>query len=273
MKRAILFLTVFFLAAMCYAQQIVAVFPFEVRDAVVSAGEASMLTVDFSKRLAGTRIFRVVSQTEIDKAFKQEAVFQMSDLSDPNKTARLSKVLNADWIVTGQIYKTGSRIVLLVSIQTYPDFKQTPVSQVYANNINDLFDKIDIVVADIEKAMKGADVVRAPVAPSPRMLQAPPDLSPVSDFDLALEKDGITIKRYKGTSTIVNIPDMIGGRSVTSIGSYAFNGFSSLTDVIIPGSVTFIGDSAFSGCSSLTSITIPNVSVKSNRSAFYIPGE
>ncbi len=46
--------------------------------------------------------------------------------------------------------------------------------------------------------------------------------------------------------------------SVTSIGSYAFYGCSSLADVTIPDSVTDIGWSAFYGCSSLTSITIPD---------------
>ena len=46
--------------------------------------------------------------------------------------------------------------------------------------------------------------------------------------------------------------------SVTSIASYAFDGCSGLTSVVIPNSVTSIGSSAFSGCSRLTSIEIPN---------------
>ncbi len=46
-------------------------------------------------------------------------------------------------------------------------------------------------------------------------------------------------------------------KSVTSIGSSAFYGCSSLTSVTIPSSVTSIGNYAFSSCSSLTSLTIP----------------
>ncbi|MEE0803885.1 MAG: leucine-rich repeat domain-containing protein [Prevotellamassilia sp.] len=45
---------------------------------------------------------------------------------------------------------------------------------------------------------------------------------------------------------------------VTSIGEYAFYGYSGLTSVVIPNSVTSIGEYAFGSCYSLTSLTLPN---------------
>jgi len=52
---------------------------------------------------------------------------------------------------------------------------------------------------------------------------------------------------YSITSVVIN-------EGVTSIGTNAFRGCSSLTRVSIPGSVTTIGNTAFYGCSNLTTV-------------------
>ena len=77
-------------------------------------------------------------------------------------------------------------------------------------------------------------------------------------------KDGVVslVRRSKGLSGAIEIPASITYKdvaySVTSIGSSAFDGCTSLTSITIPDSVTSIGGRAFDGCTSLTSITIPD---------------
>ena len=76
-----------------------------------------------------------------------------------------------------------------------------------------------------------------------------------SDFEYVENNDGgIMIIGYTGSDTEVVIPNKINGKSVTSIGNYAFFWCDSLTSISIPDSVTSIGYGAFEGCKSLTSI-------------------
>ena len=58
------------------------------------------------------------------------------------------------------------------------------------------------------------------------------------------------------------------GEGITTIGAYAFAGFSGLTSVTIPSSVTTINKQAFYGCDGLKSVTIPNTVTSIGRAAF-----
>jgi len=71
---------------------------------------------------------------------------------------------------------------------------------------------------------------------------------------------------FYGNSTLTSV---IIGSNVLSIGGGAFEGCSGLTSITIPSKVISIGDSAFEGCSGLTGITIPNSVTSIGREAFY----
>ncbi len=73
-----------------------------------------------------------------------------------------------------------------------------------------------------------------------------------------------------GTATEKNIfiPSEYNGMPVTGIGSYAFDGCTSIASVTIPSSVTSIGESAFNNCTSLTSVAIPDSVYSIDKNAF-----
>ncbi len=60
------------------------------------------------------------------------------------------------------------------------------------------------------------------------------------------------------TGSQSSLQQVILGKGVKKIGSYAFYNCRMLTSINIPDGVTYIGECAFSGCNSLTNITLPD---------------
>lgn len=80
------------------------------------------------------------------------------------------------------------------------------------------------------------------------------------DFRYSLIDNGthVEIEDYTGTSGDVVVPSIIDGKSVTSIGAYAFSDDTKIKSVIVPNSITSVGFQAFARCSLLTQVTIPD---------------
>ena len=81
-------------------------------------------------------------------------------------------------------------------------------------------------------------------------------------------ENGVTTIGQYAFQRCSGLTDVTIGGSVTTIGNYAFQNCSGITSITIPSSVTSIGNYAFSGCTSLSSLTIPNSVANINTSAF-----
>ena len=78
---------------------------------------------------------------------------------------------------------------------------------------------------------------------------------PVVIWQTSDNDDGtVTITGYSGNASILNIPETIDGKTVTSIGNNAFQNKTGIRMVNIPDTVTSIGASSFFGCVSLSSV-------------------
>ena len=83
------------------------------------------------------------------------------------------------------------------------------------------------------------------------------------DYEYVLLDDGTAeIVRYNGEEETLDVPDLIDGYKVTSIGVGAFAYCTSLNTVTLPDSITNIGANVFFSCDSLNTITLPD-SIKS----------
>ncbi len=81
--------------------------------------------------------------------------------------------------------------------------------------------------------------------------------STLPEFDYALNADGTcAIVQYNGSKTEAVIPSSIDGHTVVAIGNSAFENASNVTSLTVPSSVTTIGSYAFKGCSSLKTIKL-----------------
>ncbi len=77
-------------------------------------------------------------------------------------------------------------------------------------------------------------------------------------YTYSVSENNATITGYHGKTSVLEIPEILDGYTVTAIGSSAFYENTSLYAVILPDTVTTIGGSAFRRCINLQTILMPN---------------
>lgn len=78
------------------------------------------------------------------------------------------------------------------------------------------------------------------------------------EYTLNTDVDEITITKYIGSGTSVEIPASIDGYPVTAIGDDAFKGNQKLISVSFPDGLVYIGRSVFQGCTKLEAAELPD---------------
>lgn len=106
---------------------------------------------------------------------------------------------------------------------------------------------------------------KAVTATTVKHTEPPATVPPEDDYVVS----GGVLTEYKGSGGSVTVPSKIGSSSVTSIGSGAFSGNTSLKSVSLPVGVKKIGQEAFADCTALTSVSLPSTLESVGAGAFY----
>jgi hypothetical protein len=157
MKKIIAFLLVLCACSALFAQERIAVFPFEDMDNILTRSESIFFYRQFSNEFTNRNSgrFIIVPRQEVEKLINTEAAFQLSDFSAKAKTAEMERVLNGTQILSGVIGKVGNRITISISLYTYPELSQLPGGvDLRVTNKDELFDKIPELVQSMQKAIE-----------------------------------------------------------------------------------------------------------------------
>ena len=158
MKKFLITAVFAFIGSVVFAQERIAVFPFEDMDKVFKGNEATMFYSQFTNELRN-RIsgrYTIVPREDYERLIKFEANFQLSDFSAREKTAEMNQVLNGTQILSGKIARIGNNIQIIISLHKYPELAVLPGgASVSVANINELFDKIPELVQKMLTEMSG----------------------------------------------------------------------------------------------------------------------
>jgi hypothetical protein len=140
-----------------FAQERIAVFPFQVLENAVTHNESYQLYQAFSNafRNRSSGGLTVVPRQDVDRLINTEAAFQLTEFSAQEKTAEMMRVQNATQILSGTIGKMGNSITIVVSLYSYPKLEQlVGGGQKRVASETELFDKIPELVQEMWDAIE-----------------------------------------------------------------------------------------------------------------------
>lgn len=81
-------------------------------------------------------------------------------------------------------------------------------------------------------------------------------------------KEGVSIRRYRGTGTVAAVPAQIGGAPVVCIERKAFLSCKTVREIVLPDTVAEIGDWAFAHAEQLRTVRMPRREMRCGKEMF-----
>jgi TolB-like protein len=147
------------IGALAFAQQlpVVVVAPFDVISDAITAEQASVISDLFFVRLGNTRKVELVNRNIVDSILREHQ-FQTGDWSDDNKTAELAKALNANWIVQGNIRKSGNYLLIIIQFYDIKTFRFEGGTDIHLANLTEAYDIMDLLVNSLIETISSSGV-------------------------------------------------------------------------------------------------------------------
>lgn len=111
MKKSLMALALMLLAGLCFGQNTLVVVPLQNRSGSGIASDVETITELLGNAVARTRRFDVVDRAALEDVMREHK-FQMDDWSSDSKSVEMGRVLNANYIVRGQVSRLGSNLVV-----------------------------------------------------------------------------------------------------------------------------------------------------------------
>jgi len=168
MKRFLL--TAFFvlISSLAFAQERIAIFPFEDRDNLYTMDQLDLYYREFSsefKNKTDERRFTVISRVDIEKIIDMEHKFQLSRYSSKEITAEMERVLNPKQVLYILIVKVDNNIRINVSRLSFPEMEVLRGGRgVTITNKNQILEKIPELVQAMVSEIAGGGT---PPQPNP----------------------------------------------------------------------------------------------------------
>ncbi|MBQ6482591.1 MAG: leucine-rich repeat domain-containing protein [Anaerolineaceae bacterium] len=83
-----------------------------------------------------------------------------------------------------------------------------------------------------------------------------PETFSSGDWDYIENKEGITLTKYKGSETNLEIPGELDGKTVTQLEKELFKNNMTLESVVMPNSIKSTGGNVFNGCAALKNVQL-----------------
>jgi formylglycine-generating enzyme len=170
MKRILLTTLFVLIGYLAFAQERIAVFPFEDRSNVYTKDELDSFYAEFSNEFRNKtddRRFTVLTRNDLEKIINMEAKFQLSDYSSKEKTAEMQRVLNAQQVLYCLILKVGNEIRITVSRYTFPELSVLRGGKtISVTNKNQLFGKIPELVQAMVNEIAGGSTPAQTAVPA-----------------------------------------------------------------------------------------------------------